>query len=225
VNPADGDTTLQVEYTGDVAHLIEEHDAILSDLSISSVLVFLLVSTLIIAYFRSARGVLVVLAGVVPGLLFTFAVGHLLVGHLNSNTAFLGSIIAGNGINYPLLFLAYYRARSPAEPMGESLLQAARNSLPGTLGAAATASAAYAGLAVSNFRGFSQFGWLGGAGMLVTWAMTFVAVPIAISLFKPPRLGEGRPRQQRLTPLFASKRALRVAAAPSWRLAVLAVQG
>src|SRR3954451_13565377 len=37
--PADGDTTLQVEYTGDVAHLIEEHDAILSDLSISSVLV------------------------------------------------------------------------------------------------------------------------------------------------------------------------------------------
>jgi predicted RND superfamily exporter protein len=224
--PAAGDTTLQVEYTGDVAHLIEEHDAILSDLSLSSVLVFVLVSALIIAYFRSARGVLVVLAGVTPGLLFTFAIGHLLVGHLNSNTAFLGSIIAGNGINYPLLFLAYYRARSPAESMSEALLQAARNSLPGTLGAAATASAAYAGLAVSNFRGFSQFGWLGGAGMLVTWALTFVSVPIAITLFKPPRLGERQPARQRLTPIFASKRALRVAAGAFLALSVaLAVRG
>src|SRR6185436_16244002 len=142
---------------------------------------------------------------------FTFAVGHLLVGHLNSNTAFLGSIIAGNGINYPLLFLAYYRARPASEPMGEALLRAARNSLPGTLGAAATASAAYAGLAVSNFRGFSQFGWLGGAGMLVTWALTFVSMPIAITLFNPPRLREGVQRQ-RLSGLFSSKRALRVGA-------------
>ena len=224
--PADGDTTLQVEYTGDVAHLLEEHDAILSDLSLSSVLVFLLVSALIIAYFRSARGVLVVLSGVAPGLLFTFAVGHFLVGHLNSNTAFLGSIIAGNGINYPLLFMAYYRARPAGEPMGEALLRAARNSLPGTLGAAATASAAYAGLAVSNFRGFSQFGWLGGAGMLITWAMTFVAVPIAITLFRPPRLGEGKSQRLPLTPFFANKRALRVAALAFVGISlVLAVQG
>jgi hypothetical protein len=80
---------------------------------------------------------------------------------------------------------------------------------------------------VSNFRGFSQFGWLGGAGMLITWAMTFVAVPIAITLFKPPRLGEGRrPQRQRLSSLFANKRALRVGAAGFVIISlVLAVQG
>jgi predicted RND superfamily exporter protein len=189
--------SLQVAYTGDVPNLIEEHDAILSDLSVSSVLVFLLVALLIIGYFRSPRSVLVVLIGVVPGLLFTFAIGNILVGHLNSNTAFLGSIIAGNGINYPLLFLAYFRARSPSEPLAESITRAARHALPGTLGAAATASAAYAGLASSNFRGFSQFGWLGGAGMLTTWLLTFVAVPVAIALWRPPRLGERPTKGQR----------------------------
>jgi predicted RND superfamily exporter protein len=214
VIPAAGDTTLQVEYSGDVANLIEEHDAILADLSLSSVLVFLLVSLLIIAYFRSARGVLVVLGGLVPGLLFTFAAGDLLVGHLNSNTAFLGSIIAGNGINYPLLFLAYYRVRPRDESLRDALMHAARDSLPGTLTAAATASAAYAGLAVSNFRGFSQFGWLGGAGMLLTWALTFIAVPIAIALFSPPRLGPapGRAAGPWLR-LYRDKRALQVGAA------------
>ena len=206
--------SLRVAYTGDVANIIEEHDAILSDLSLSSVLVFLMVSLLIIAYFRSLRSVLVVLVGVVPGLLFTFALGSVVVGHLNSNTAFLGSIIAGNGINYPLLYLAYYRARPRDEPLGEALMHAARNALPGSLGAAATASAAYAGLAVSNFRGFSQFGWLGGLGMLTTWALTFVAVPIAVALWLPPRLGD-RPTQmqRRILVLLSRRRTPRVAAA------------
>jgi predicted RND superfamily exporter protein len=178
---------LRVAFTGDVANLIEEHDAILADLSLSSVLVFVLVGLLIVGYFRSPRSVLVVLTGVVPGLLATFAAGRLIVGHLNSNTAFLGSIIAGNGINYPLLFLAYYRSQAPELSMRESIERAARQALPGTLGAAATASAAYAGLAFSNFRGFSQFGYLGGVGMLLTWGLTFLAVPVGIALYNPPR--------------------------------------
>jgi predicted RND superfamily exporter protein len=186
-------STLRVAYAGDVPNLIEEHDAILADLSVSSVLVVALVGLLIIGYFRSLRGVVVVLTGLVPGLLVTFALGSVLVGHLNSNTAFLGSIIAGNGINYPLLLLAYFRARPPDEPLPDAIVCAARQALPGTLGAAATASAAYAGLAVSNFRGFSQFGYLGGVGMLTTWAFTFVAVPVAIALFAPPR----EPRRSR----------------------------
>jgi hypothetical protein len=205
--------SVRVSYTGDVANLIEEHDAILADLSLSSALVFALVSLLITAYFRSMRAVVVVLLGIVPGLLFTFALGSLFVGHLNSNTAFLGSIIAGNGINYPLLYLAYFRARPRGERLGEALRLAAAQALPGTLGAAATASAAYAGLAVSNFRGFSQFGWLGGIGMLTTWAFTFVAVPVAVALIEPPRVGERpNPTQRRLLAFFSERRRPRVLA-------------
>ncbi len=198
---------VKVAYTGDVANLIEEHDAILADLSVSSLLVLGLVSGLIVLYFRSKRSVVVAMAGVIPGLLVTFALGRLLVGHLNSNTAFLGSIIAGNGINYPLLLLAYYRLRPQDEPMVESLAQAARAALPGTLGAAATASAAYAGLAASDFRGFSQFGWLGGMGMLTTWVSAFVAVPIMVALTRHPRGGEGSTRvQDRIAGFFARPR-------------------
>jgi uncharacterized protein len=206
--------SLLVAYSGDVPNLIEEHDAILADLSLSSVLVVLLVGLLIVGYFRSLRSVLVVVTGLVPGLLVTFAAGSVLVGHLNSSTAFLGSIIAGNGINYPLLLLAYYRARPRDEPLRDAILCAARQALPGTLGAAATASAAYAGLAFSNFRGFSQFGYLGGVGMLTTWAFTFVAVPIGIALFSPPRQRPGgQARGGRWTrALLADGRGLRRAA-------------
>jgi predicted RND superfamily exporter protein len=184
---SDYSESMTVAYNGEVPNMVEEHDAILADLSLSSLIVFALVGLLIVVYYRSLRAVLVVLLALAPGLLFTFAFGRLTVEHLNSNTAFLGSIIAGNGINYPLIFLAYYRTRKKDEPRAIALAQAARCSLPGTLGAAVTASAAYGGLASATFRGFSQFGELGAAGMMITWLFTFIAMPIAISLFDPPR--------------------------------------
>jgi uncharacterized protein len=189
--PAD----LVVGYNGEVPNLIEEHDAILADLSLSSIIVFLLVGGVILLYFRSLRGLAAVLFALTPGLLFTFAIGRLTVHHLNSNTAFLGSIIAGNGINYPLLFLAYYRARPPTEPRALAIYGAGHQSFFGTLAASLTASAAYGGLAVSTFKGFSQFGWIGGVGMVTTWLFTFASMPIAIGLFNPPR-GERASRTQ-----------------------------
>src|SRR4029077_16826184 len=130
----------------------------------------------------------------------------LTVGHLNSNTAFLGSIIAGNGINYPLLFLAYYRGRGGDEPKALAIALGARQAFFGTLGAALAASAAYGALSVSTFRGFSQFGWIGGVGMVTTWLFTFIAMPIAISLFNPPRVTQQSTTQQWLNRFFSGTR-------------------
>ena len=68
---------LRVAYSGEVQNMIEEHDAILADVGLSSLLVFILVSSLIAIYFRSTRAILVVLGSLLPGLLFTFAIGRL----------------------------------------------------------------------------------------------------------------------------------------------------
>ena len=178
---------VRAAYNGEVQNVIEEHYAIVQDLSLSSLLVFVLVGALIVLYFRSLRAVLAVTFALVPGLAVTFAVGRLTSGSLNSNSVFLGSIIAGNGINYPLILLAYFRMCPQTLPPAEAFLRASRQALAGTLGAAATASAAYAGLASAHFRGFSEFGWIGGFGMVTTWACSFLAMPIAIGLFRPPR--------------------------------------
>lgn len=203
---------LVVGYQGEVPNLVEEHDAILADLSLSSLLVFVLVGGVIFFYFRSLRGLLTVLLALVPGLLFTFAIGKLTVGHLNSNTAFLGSIIAGNGINYPLLYLAYFRGRHADEPRPYAVAMAARQAFFGTLAAALAASAAYGALSVSTFRGFSQFGWLGGVGMVTMWLFTFIAMPIAIALFDPPRVTRQSSAQAWLLSFFSGARAPRIIA-------------
>jgi len=180
---------VQVALSGEVENLIEEHDAIQDDIVTSVIMVLVLNGILIALYFRSARAIIAVVGSLAPGILWTFAVGRLSGSELNSNSAFLGSIIAGNGINYPLILLAFYRNRDPSEPMAEAIVGAARQSFAGTLGAAATASAAYLGLASASFRGFSDFGFLGGVGMISTWAVAFMTMPILIAIARPPRHG------------------------------------
>ncbi len=196
---------VQVAFNGEVPNLVEEHAAILAELSISSIFVVVLVGACISLYFRSLHAVLTVVLVLIPGLLFSFALGRLTVGGLNSNTAFLGTIIAGNGINYPLLFLAYYRAEPKELSIQQALRVAARQALPGTLGAALAASAAYGGLAASDFRGFSQFGILGGLGMATVWVFTYLTMPLFVALLRPPRRKAPSTAVQQMLRAFFSK--------------------
>ena len=60
----------------------------------------------------------------------------------------------------------------------------------GTLVASISASAAYASLMVTSFRGFYQFGVMGAVGSLACWAATFTALPALLVLLdrRPRRL-------------------------------------
>src|SRR5438046_1058422 len=51
------------------------------------------------------------------------------------------------------------------------------DTLLATLTAMSAASIAYGCLLLTSFRGFNQFGLLGGAGMLLVWIMSFLLVP------------------------------------------------
>jgi uncharacterized protein len=216
---------VQVAFNGEVPNLVEEHAAIVADLSISTVFVVALVGLFISLYFRSVRAVATVVLTLAPGLLFAFALGRLTVGGLNSNTAFLGTIIAGNGINYPLLLLAYYRAEPLSMNMEQALVVAGRQALPGTVGAALAASAAYGGLAASDFRGFSQFGILGGLGMATVWLFTYLAAPILVALLQPPRRQKPSTLVQRSLHAFFSRGRLSSAVAIAFVLLTLAWAG
>jgi hypothetical protein len=198
--------SLHVAYNGEVVNMIEEHHAILSDLSLSSIVVLLLVGGAIALYFRSWRALATSILSIVPGLLVTFALGRLTVGGLNSNTAFLGSIIAGNGINYPLVLLAYYRRQPGGMADAEAVRIASRQGFAGTLGAAVTSSAAYGALALSDFRGFSQFGWVGAMGMVTVWLFTMITLPLLVRWLRPARAADGTVMQRLLQRFFGNPR-------------------
>ena len=172
---------LRVGFTGDVATNVEETSALMEDLSLSSVLVIVAVAAAIVLYYRWARSLLVILPPLLLAAVFSFAVASLPpfgVTALNSNTAFLGSIIIGNGINFSLVLVArYVEARRAGESVEEALALGVAGARAGTFTAALAAGTAYASLVLTDFRGFRQFGTIGGIGMVICWITAFVLVP------------------------------------------------
>ncbi|MCA1664867.1 MAG: MMPL family transporter, partial [Myxococcales bacterium] len=115
---------------------------------------------------------------------FAFAMAELLFGYLNASTAFMGSIVVGNGINFPIIQLARYEeerrgGKNPRESASVALSATIRPTAVAALGAAV----AYASLTVTRFRGFSQFGTIGGFGMVAAWVATVAVLPALWAAF------------------------------------------
>jgi predicted RND superfamily exporter protein len=174
---------LTLGYTGDVAVSAEETAALMQDLTVSSVLVVFAVVIALLLYFRWWGAVVVLFLPLGVAAVFAFALGSLLgIRELNSNTAFLGSIIIGNGINFGIIQLARYREeRGRGMPVTDALVMGFLGTRTGTLSAALAAGVAYASLVIMQFRGFRQFGVIGGLGMLLCWGTTFVLAPPLIA--------------------------------------------
>ncbi len=172
---------MRVGFTGDVAINVEETSALVADLSVSSVLVAVFVAAVIILYYRWRRSILVLLPPLLLATVYSFAVASLPpfgVTELNSNTAFLGSIIVGNGINFGIVLLArFVDERRNGANVRDALDLAVWGARIGTLSAALAAGVSYASLALTDFRGFRQFGMIGGLGMFFSWLLAFVLVP------------------------------------------------
>lgn len=168
-------------FAGDIAISVEELDSLIADLAVSSALVIALVVAVIVLYYRWARSVLVLIPPLLLATVLAFSIASLPpfgVNQLNSNTAFLGSIIIGNGINFGIVLLArYMEERRQGQELRDALAVAVRSARVGTLSAALGAGVAYASLVSTQFRGFRQFGIIGGIGMVTSWAVAFVCIP------------------------------------------------
>ncbi|HKC60817.1 MAG TPA: MMPL family transporter [Myxococcales bacterium] len=186
---------VEVGYAGDPVTAALEHALVLRDVAASALACFLLVSALLLAAFRSPRIVLALCASLAAGCALTFGWTRLAVGQLNSATAFLGSVVAGNGINFGIILVARYREELRRRPHAQALAEALARTVAPTLVAAAAAAAAYLSLVVTEFRGFSEFGAIAGVGMIFCWAATFLVLPALLDVLAPrePPIGRESP--------------------------------
>jgi predicted RND superfamily exporter protein len=193
---------LEVSYAGAVTSSLLEHDALAEDLVWATTLVILAVALAVALYNRTWKAILAVGIPLVAGALVTFGVAEAVVGNLNSNTAFLGSIVVGNGINVGLiLFARYLEERRRGKDSFPAMVVAVGDTWLATLTAALAAGAAYASLLATGFRGFNQFGLIGGLGMTLSWIFSYVMTPPLVLAWERrwaiPRAGQ-RPAR----PLF-----------------------
>ena len=200
VNLQQFDPALRFDLSGDLLIGLAEYRLINRDLTEVGLAGTLLILGIVFLYYLRVRMVVSMGLAIGIGVAWTFALTELFIGRLNLATGFLFTIIAGNGINFSILLMARYleerRHGSPPEP---AIVEAMRFTWRPTLTAAASASAAYGALVVTEFKGFREFGWIGGMGMLVCWAAAFVSLPpILLLLERVVPLGQISPWRRRL---------------------------
>jgi predicted RND superfamily exporter protein len=208
---------MRLGYAGDATISVEELSALVVDLSRSSIVVMVAVLAVIVLYYRWWRSILVVVPPLLLATVYSFAVASLppfSVQVLNSNTAFLGSIIVGNGINFGLILLArHLEERRRGGDVRGSLERAVSATRGGTIAAAAAAGISYAALSLTQFRGFRQFGFIGGLGMFFAWVLAYTLMPSLIVRLDRGEATRPRPKTERSTISYWLTRA--VAAAPA----------
>jgi predicted RND superfamily exporter protein len=174
---------MHAEVAGPVDTAIANRKAVENDIVSVTVTCLLLVAVSIGIYFRRVRAVPLTGIPAAIGTVTAFGVAELAFGYLNSSTAFLGSIILGNGINYAIVLMSRYEEqRARGDHPSHALREAMDGVWRGTLVAAIAASAAYASLMVTSFRGFYQFGLMGAAGAVACWLSTFTVLPAILVL-------------------------------------------
>ncbi|HWA77636.1 MAG TPA: MMPL family transporter [Polyangiaceae bacterium] len=173
---------LRVGYAGDVASRVEEARGLESDLTLSSAVVLLLVAGSVVWFYRSARALPILGVPLAYGTVAAFglvALPPLSILYLNSNTAFLGSIVIGNGINSGIILLArVLEERRAGAALPAAIDRALSTTWKATLAASAAAAASYGSLVFTAFRGFNQFGWIGGVGLMTCWAANYTLIPL-----------------------------------------------
>jgi predicted RND superfamily exporter protein len=176
---------VRVGFAGGPAMTLAEHHALTHGILLSSVITLGLVALVLLVYLRSVRVLALVTANIVAATLVAFGLAALTVGRLNAATAFLGAIIAGNGVNYGILLVARHLEERRGAAAPAALAMAIAGTLRPTLVASLGAAIAYAALGATKFRGFADFAWIGGLGMLVCWASSFLVLPALLLRFAP----------------------------------------
>jgi hypothetical protein len=217
LDPARYHPALQVGLTGDVMAQLDERAALERDLFWASAICVGLVGLAVLLAFRRPTALVWMALPAFSGVAAGFAAAKLAFGYLTASTAFLGSIVVGNGINFPIILMARYdEERRRGLPPAEAITVAVGATRAVTALAAAGAAVAYGALMVTRFRGFFQFGVIGMTGMLAAWGATYALVPAGLRLQpgrRPPppppydalarRLGKAALRHRRATWLVA----------------------
>lgn len=162
---------------GSLRSNLQQYDFIINDLSRSGMITFILVILALIVGFRSIRILPVVLLPLFMGLAWTMGAIPMLVGDLNTITSFLLLVSFGLGIDFSLHLVKRYQHELNRNTPEQALMETFKSTGKSILVSGLTTTLAMFILAFSNFRGFSEFGIVGGFSLIM--------ILLAMLLFLP----------------------------------------
>ncbi|MBZ4375899.1 MMPL family transporter [Corallococcus interemptor] len=175
--------TVAYGFTGSYKTAVDDSYAIEDSLQPVTIIALVAIFAITIAFFRKWAPTLIVVSGTVAGTLYTLGFTYATLGELNMITSILGGILMGFGIDYGIHFIFRTRLELGAGKrydvaIRDAVINAGR---PALVSAVVVAGSFYV-LMVSEFKGFSQFGFLAGTGTLMLGFTLFSWCPAMLAL-------------------------------------------
>lgn len=210
MNPASYHPEMEVQFGGRLKRHLEELTSIMNDVlgsfatGISSVILLVMLYFFVKKYIHYRRGrkedlthsiwshiirlpvpVLIIGLPLIMSLVWTFGITYFYLGMLNTMTSVLFVILFGLGIDYGIHYYArYIELRSSGLSVEEAILTTNEKTGEAIFVSAFTTAAALYVLMFADFRGFSEFGFISGTGiMLALFAMLYV-LPSLLVIFE-----------------------------------------
>ena len=183
VNPRAYHPQMLIEYGGPFKNKIDEYDTILSDVRSTLIFGVMGIVALLTFYFRQPLAAFFVAIPLAMGLIWAFAITYWVIGNLNTMTAFLFVILFGLGIDFGIhMFARYLEVRMDKTDVRMSIETMLSQTGQAILTAAITTSIAFFSLTLTDFRGFSEFGFIVGTGILMSLVSMTTVLPAVLVL-------------------------------------------
>jgi uncharacterized protein len=123
-------------------------------------------------------------------LCWTFGMTYLVVGNLNLMTSTLALLLFGLGIDFGIHFYGRYtEERGSGKPINEAMVETFVSTGKAIMIGATTTSIALFVMVFADFRGFSEFGFIAGSGIIFgVISMVFIQPAILVAFEKTPLL-------------------------------------
>jgi predicted RND superfamily exporter protein len=175
---------LQFGTCGDIPREADEEKALSSDIVYPALVALVLIVILFYLSLHSLRSVVFSLIALVAGILFDVGLIGITIGELNMITSSFGALLVGLGIDFGIHIISRYGDSIEGGSSPEQALIITLNKIgkPVLLGGLTTSLAFYA-LCLSGTKGFIQFGFVSGTGILTVLISMFTILPALVVTF------------------------------------------
>ncbi len=210
MNPSSYHPEMEVQFGGRLKRHLEEITSIMDDVlgsfaaGISSVIVLVMLYFFIKKYIHYRKGVkeklnysiwshvvripvpvLIIGVPLLFSLLWTFGITYFYLGMLNTMTSVLFVILFGLGIDYGIHYYArYIELRSHGLSVEEAITKTNDKTGEAIFVSAFTTAAALFVLMFADFRGFSEFGFISGTGIILALFAMLYVLPSLLVVFE-----------------------------------------
>ncbi len=174
------DPDAHIGMTGRYKKTIDDNEVIKKDIFKTSILAFILILLFTVIFFRKFSAIFYIMLPLAMGLIWTYGLTGITLGHINIITGFLIAIIGGLGIDYGVHLLSRYRELRGSKSTEESLTYLFQHTGYSVFLAAVTTIMAFSTLILARFKGFSEFGIISSTGMILCIIAYYTVFPSMI---------------------------------------------